>query len=86
LQGFGIAVETVHDAGEVLVVADFQSTATLLQLLCLLEFVVLRTEDDGLSPYGSLHRVVDAHTKTATYVWHVGIAIDAGEKSEAVDD
>ena len=56
------------------------------KLLRLLELVVVRTENDRHVPYRSLKHIVDADSKSASYVSHVTIFIYRGEKSEAVDD
>ena len=86
LQEGGIGGEAVHEALEVLVAGDLEAATLSLQALGLLELLVLRAEDDGHAPDGCLEGVVDAHAEAAAHVGHGGIAIDAGEQAEAVDD
>ena len=47
--------------------------------------MVVRAEEDGNIPYGSLQQIVDAHAKTASDISHIAIMIDARKKSIAVD-
>ena len=78
--------EPVHHEGEIISITDFKASATLLQFLCLLEFLVIRTEDDRYVPHCCLGQVVDAYAKATTHLGHVTILIYRGEQAKAVDD
>jgi hypothetical protein len=82
----GVGSKTVHETTEVVIAADLEAAVTALQLLSLLETLVVGTEDDRHAPYGSLDRVVYAYAEASAYIGDGGVAIDAGEKTEAVDD
>lgn len=47
---------------------------------------VVGTEEYGYIPYRRLEDVVDAYTKTASYISHITIMIYAGEETETVDN
>ena len=85
LQLLGIGSETIHLTGEVLVVADLETT-TLLQPLSLLELLVVGAEEHRHIPDGSLQQVMDAHTEAATHIGHIAITVDARQQTKAVDD
>ena len=76
----------MHNLSEIGTILDFESSATGLESLRLLETLIVGAEDDGHIPYGSLQRVVDAYTKTASHIGDIGISVDAGEQAEAVDN
>ena len=76
----------LHNAVEVGSIMYLHAAATGLEALSLLETLVVGTEDNGNIPYCSLQGVVDAYSETATDVGDIGIAIDAGEQAEAIDD
>ena len=81
-----VVVETRHQLAEIVVAAHLEASFAGLQPLSLLELLVVRAEDDGHAPYGGLQHVVDAYAEAAAHVAHVGVAVDAAEQSEAVDN
>jgi len=82
----GVVDHALHDALEVGGAAYLDAATARLETLCLLEALVVGPEDDGDVPDGSLEGVVDAYAEAATDIGDVGIAVDAGEQSEAVDE
>ena len=66
-EGF-VAGEPLHEGGKLVVIVDFEATATGFQSLSLLEFLVVGTEDNGHVPNGCLQRVVDAYAETTANV------------------
>ena len=76
---FGIGCKLIHTSGKVVVAIDFDAAAILLQLLCLAESLVVRTEEDRHTPDGCLYDIVYAHAESTAYIRHLSIAIDAGE-------
>ena len=56
------------------------------EVVCLLEFVVIRAEDDGLAVGYGLENVVYAHAEPSTDIGHGGVAIELGEEAYVVDD
>ena len=85
-QGAAVAVEAVHQLFKVLVAGNLKTTLTGLESLGLLELLVVGAEDDGNVPYGSLQCVVDANTKAAAHIGHIGIVVDTRQQAEAVDN
>ena len=71
--------EALHDAVEIVGCSNFQASATSLETLCLLEALVVGSEDDGYVPYGSLYRAVDSYAKSSSDVGDVSIVVDAAK-------
>ena len=71
---------------KVIITLNLETTATSLKLLRLLKLFIVWTKDNGHSPYGSFHRVVNANAKSATDVADRSITIDAGEEAKAIDN
>ncbi len=68
-----------HDTTEIIRIANFKSTTTILQALSFLEALVIRTKYDGDVPDSSLKSVMYAHAKASTDISDVSIAVDTGE-------
>ena len=80
-----VGFEALHEACEVLEVLYLEATTTGFQFLGLLELFVVGAKDDGNTPYGGLHGVVDANAKATTNVSHCGVTVVAGEETEAIN-
>ena len=69
--------KALHQSAEIIGISYLQATATLLQSLSLLEALVVRTEEYGNIPDGSLQRVMDSYAKATTNISYICIVIDA---------
>ena len=71
--------EALHDAAEIVSCSNLQTSATSLETLCLLEALVVGSEDDGYVPDGSLYRAVDSYAKSSSDIGDVSIMVYAAQ-------
>ena len=85
-EGLRVGLETVHLCGELLTVGHGDAAARRDEVFGLLEFLEVRTKQDGDAVDSRLQRIVDACPETAAHIRHFAIAVDRREQAEAIDN
>ena len=78
--------KTLHDGLEVISRLNLQATATGLKPLGLLKTLIVRPEYDRNIPHRSLQQIVNAYAKATADIGNISIAINARQKTEAIDN
>src|SRR5574344_1212614 len=76
----------VHARFKSSIVCYFKSALSTKQSLCLLEMLIIWTEEYGNIPYSSLQHIMYTHTKSTAHISHFSIMINTGKQTKAIDD
>ena len=85
IQSFIVVQEVVHNLLEILHSLYFKATLALKQALSFTEPLVVRTENNRHTIYGSFQHIVDTYPESTSDLGNFSIAINGRQQTETVN-